>query len=240
MTHRFAMNAALRSYRRRKNLIIYILRHGTTEWNNMHRIQGNSDTVLDDLGREMAVQTGEYFKENGIRFDRVFASPLKRAYETATIVAESEITVDQRLRELDFGRQEGQIVEEMLLDDGVPFKYFRKAPDKYDEAMKTEERGESLTQLCERAADFLRDRIEKGGDYETVLIAGHGALNKALLMHIRGEKDMAAFWGEGLSPNCGAEIVEYDERSGSYSIISSNNVFYDKSLLEQTSSLLKE
>ena len=119
-------------------MIIYILRHGTTEWNNIHRIQGNSDIMLDDLGRKMAVQTGEYIRNSGIHFDKVFSSPLKRAYETAELVGGGDITVDRRLRELDFGRQEGQLVEDMLGDESVPFRFFRPAPEKYDAAMKAE------------------------------------------------------------------------------------------------------
>ena len=220
-------------------MIIYILRHGTTEWNNIHRIQGNSDIMLDDLGRKMAVQTGEYIRNSGIHFDKVFSSPLKRAYETAELVGGGDITVDQRLRELDFGRQEGQLVEDMLGDESVPFRFFRPAPEKYDAAMKAEERGESLTALCERAAEFLKEKIEQA-DYGTVLIAGHGALNKALLMHIRGEKDIAGFWGDGLSRNCGMDIVSYERGTGRYSILSSDNVFYDTSLLAQTTNLLHE
>ena len=126
-------------------MLIYIVRHGTTEWNSEHKIQGRTDIMLDSLGREMARQTGERFKELGITFDRIYSSPLKRAYETARLIADPEyrqdpesteieksdkIIIDKRLRELSFGRQEGQHVESMMLDITVPFRYFKSNPDK--------------------------------------------------------------------------------------------------------------
>ena len=234
-------------------MLIYILRHGTTEWNSLHKIQGRTDILLDDLGREMARQTGERLKERGIRFDKVYSSPLKRAYETAVLAAcvenpEEDIITDKRLRELSFGRQEGQKVEGMMYDVSVPFRYFKSAPDKYDELTIHDSDTESLTTLCERAAEFLTEKVERAVDFDgaaseetaerTILISGHGALNKALLMHIRGNAPMPDFWGDGLQPNCGIDIVRYDETSGKYEILKSNKTYYDENLKNRITQLL--
>lgn len=225
---------------------IYILRHGTTEWNSLHKIQGRTDILLDDLGREMARETGIRLAEKGVHFDRIYSSPLKRAYETACLVAgvkdeEAEIIIkDKRLRELSFGRQEGQKVEAMMYDVSVPFRFFKSEPDKYDELTIRDSDTESLTTLCERAADFLKEVVEESdhASEETILISGHGALNKALLMHMRGNVPMPEFWGDGLQPNCGIDIVRYDETDKTYEVLKSNRTYYDDSLKAKITQLL--
>ena len=229
-------------------MLIYLLRHGTTEWNAVHKIQGDTDTSLDDIGQEMARQTGLWFEDQGITFDKVFSSPLKRAYNTAKLASGSEdIVVDERLRELGFGNMEGLVVEDMLeKDKEFPFVYFKTKPDIYDEKVKNDSDAESLTQLCERTADFLQDQVEPLAKQDwspdekikTVLISAHGACNKGLLMHMRGEKDMAKFWGEGLQPNCAFDVIEYDESLGTYRILSANNTHYDDSLTANLTKLL--
>lgn len=241
-------------------MIIYILRHGTTEWNSLHKIQGRTDILLDDLGREMARQTGERLRLSGVCFDKIYSSPLKRAYETAKLAAGFEgeayveggasenIIIDKRLRELGFGRQEGQKVEAMMYDVSVPFRYFKSAPDKYDELTIRDSDTESLTTLCERAAEFLKEVLEDSSDAvdesvttgreRTILISGHGALNKALLMHIRGNVPMHEFWGEGLQPNCGIDIVRFDETEKKYEILKSNQTYYDDKLKAKITQLL--
>ncbi|WP_022880718.1 histidine phosphatase family protein [Gryllotalpicola ginsengisoli] len=64
---------------------ISLVRHGQTDWNRDKRIQGRSDIPLNDTGRAQARETGRALK--GRRFDGVYASPLRRAFETAQIIA---------------------------------------------------------------------------------------------------------------------------------------------------------
>ena len=65
-------------------MIVYIVRHGETDWNRVRRVQGHTDIELNDYGRKLAEETAEGMKE--IRLDLCFTSPLKRAKETALIV----------------------------------------------------------------------------------------------------------------------------------------------------------
>jgi uncharacterized phosphatase len=65
--------------------LIYLVRHGETDWNREHRIQGSTDIALNDTGREQAATTGELLSSR--RWDAVYASPLSRAYETGEIIA---------------------------------------------------------------------------------------------------------------------------------------------------------
>lgn len=63
----------------------FLVRHGETEWNRVHRIQGSSDIPLNDTGRAQALKVGGVLSRH--RFDLIVASPLSRAMETATIIA---------------------------------------------------------------------------------------------------------------------------------------------------------
>ena len=225
---------------------IYLLRHGTTAWNAAHRIQGNVDTELDPVGLEMARITGERFWELGIRFDLVFSSPLSRAYRTAELVSgagEERIITDSRLKELNFGAQEGKIVEEMTVDPSVPFRFFKTDPPEYDRLVrerKDELKAESLTELCERTAAFLKERIEAAPveGVSRILISAHGACNKALLMHIRGDGDLGNFWLSGLQPNCGVDLIDYDPQGKTWQIRESNCIYYPEDLRDRFRSLL--
>ena len=68
--------------------MIYFVRHGQTNVNNLKKIQGRCDNLLNDTGRKQAKQTGLFLKNNNITFDLIYSSPLTRAYETACIIKE--------------------------------------------------------------------------------------------------------------------------------------------------------
>ena len=65
-------------------MILYIVRHGETEWNKMHKVQGRTDILLNDYGRRLAEETAEGMRK--IPIDLGFTSPLLRAKETAQII----------------------------------------------------------------------------------------------------------------------------------------------------------
>ena len=64
--------------------MLYIMRHGKTEWNELHKLQGRTDIPLNEEGRKMAEQAREKYKD--VSFDICYCSPLIRARETAEIV----------------------------------------------------------------------------------------------------------------------------------------------------------
>ena len=187
---------------------IYIIRHGRTVWNEKKLLQGSRDIELNEEGREVAKQLGETLKD--IKIDRIYSSPLKRAYETAQLISggrEIEIVTDNRLRELNFGENEGKSVLEIREDETNPFRYFFSQPELYF-APKD---GETLEALCKRAREFMEDMIEPHKDeMERVMIVAHGALNKALLCHAK-QHGIEEFWSGGLQKNCSATILKLDD-----------------------------
>ena len=101
---------------------LYIVRHGETLWNREKRLQGREDIELSEKGREVARLTGEALMNT--RIDKIFSSPLKRAYETACLIRNGrdiEIETDDRLRELSFGHFEGQNFSELIKDESLTF-----------------------------------------------------------------------------------------------------------------------
>lgn len=88
--------------------MLYIVRHGQTELNNAHALQGRSDHPLNETGIRQAQEAARQIAERGIRFARVYSSPLKRAIQTAQIMApDVPLVIDERLIEMDYGPYEG-------------------------------------------------------------------------------------------------------------------------------------
>ena len=93
---------------------IVLVRHGETDWNREHRFQGHADTPLNAAGRRQAVELAELLR--GERFAAVYTSPLRRAAETASIVAARlglQALELEALREIDVGDWQGLTVEEV-------------------------------------------------------------------------------------------------------------------------------
>lgn len=176
--------------------MLYIIRHGRTDWNEKHKIQGQTDIPLNDDGRKMAAEAHDEYKD--IHFDVCYCSPLVRAVETADILLKDRdipIFYDDRLKEMNFGIYEG--VEHCLHIPGCPLIALFKDPENYHGV----EGGETLEDLFARTGSFLKEVVypllEEGKD---VLIVGHGAMNSCITCQIRNNP-VKDFWAEGIE-NC--------------------------------------
>lgn len=200
---------------------LFIVRHGETLWNKERRLQGNTDISLSDAGRELAVKTGEALRET--HFDKIYSSPLSRAYETACLIrGERNIDIirDNRLCEVCFGNLEGQNIDEMEKDPESHFQHFFDAPERY----VPDEAGESLEHLCKRTADFMEQVIMPQADkLERVMIVGHGAMNKSIMCFIK-KHGIDKFWSGGLQKNCNVIISEYSQ--GEFTVLDEEKIYY--------------
>lgn len=200
---------------------IFIVRHGKTKWNEEKRLQGSVDIELNQEGRDLAVITGQALKD--VSFDRVYSSPLGRAFETACLISGREtndIIQDERLRELNFGVNEGRKAEEIEKEKDNPFNNFFSSPKDYF----APEGGESLADIIERTKEFMVEVIEpQKNELGRVMIVGHGAMNKAIMCHVlnHGQKE---FWSGGLQKNCGIIVLKLD--NDGYHLIDENRVYY--------------
>jgi uncharacterized phosphatase len=94
---------------------LYLVRHGETDWNRQRRIQGSTDIPLNPTGRAQAETTGVLLARR--HWDGIFASPLSRAFETASIIAASvglgEPGALEAIVERNYGEAEGLNWEEI-------------------------------------------------------------------------------------------------------------------------------
>lgn len=176
--------------------MLYIMRHGKTDWNARYKLQGNTDIPLNEEGREMARAAALEYKD--VHFDVCYCSPLIRAQETARILLDGRdvpIITDERLREISFGPYEG--VERVFEHPESPVYNFFKDMTHYIPP----EGAESFEQLYGRAQSFLDEiaypLVSEGRD---VLIVAHGALNSAIIGRVKSIP-LSDFWRMGI-PNC--------------------------------------
>ena len=199
---------------------IYIVRHGETVWNEKRLLQGSEDIELNSKGRELAGITGRNLEN--VHFDKIYSSPLIRAYDTANLIRGHRnipIIRDERLRELSFGVNEGKSSMKIREDENNPFHHFFSRPELY----VAPEGGETLEHICERAKDFLEEVIEPQADnVERVMLVAHGALNKALMCHIQNH-GISEYWSGGLQTNCSVIIVRLDNEG--YHVLEESKVF---------------
>ena len=176
--------------------MLYIIRHGRTDWNDLHKLQGRTDVPLNDEGRRMAENAREEYRN--IHFDICFSSPLVRARETAEILLRGRnvpILTDDRLMEMSFGSYEG--IENSFQIPDCPINEFF-TPEAYNSPPGG---AESLDDLFSRTGEFLCERVDpllkEGKD---VLIVGHGAMNSSIVCRVR-QLPRAQFWSAGIE-NC--------------------------------------
>ncbi len=111
---------------------ILLVRHGQTEWNQQHRIQGNQDSALTTLGRKQALKTRQSLEH--IKLQQAYVSPLKRARDTAEIILKGgplEACVLNDLREIALGPWEGKTRQETILTHPVEHDNFWYNPDAF-------------------------------------------------------------------------------------------------------------
>lgn len=150
---------------------IYLLRHGETDWNKKRLLQGHTDTLLNEKGRQQVEDAARKLADLSLCMDVIVASPLQRARESAQIAArvlgypQEKIVVEELLIERGFGEGEGMLLAKMK----------EKYPDRDCPGMESKE------ELIRRAGRALQTITERFSDAERILLAAHGAILFALL-----------------------------------------------------------
>ena len=174
--------------------MLYIMRHGRTDWNDAHRLQGRTDIPLNAEGVRMAERAREECA--AVHFDVCFCSPLTRARQTAEILLRGRnvpIIIDERLVEMSFGVCEGSSVD----DPENPIRTLFTSPESYVPV----EGGESLEELFARTGQFFDEKVQpllsQGKD---VVIVGHGTMDSSVVCRVKG-LPASSFWSAGIE-NC--------------------------------------
>ena len=166
--------------------ILYFVRHGETDWNAEHRLQGQHDVPLNAIGRAQAAHCGEVLRDLFERdgrdpdaFDYV-ASPLGRARETMELIRSGlgldvrRYRTDARLAELSFGHWEGFTFAELKARDPETLALAAREQDKWSFVPPG---GESYAQLLVRVKAW-----HATVDRDTV-VAAHGGVARTLVVH---------------------------------------------------------
>ena len=176
--------------------MLYIIRHGKTDWNLKHKLQGRTDIPLNEEGRAMARKAHDEYIN--VHIDKCYCSPLIRARETAELLLEGRdipIIPDDRLSEMAFGIFEGK--ENSFDDKDCPINELFFSPQTY---VAKEGWGESLDELFARTGSFLKEILPEVESGKDILIVGHGAMNSSIITQVR-QKPVSEFWSEGIE-NC--------------------------------------
>lgn len=161
---------------------LYVIRHGQSEANIAPMHSGQTAVPLTESGRRDARHAGELL--SGISFDRIYASDLLRARETAELaLPEAEIELLPLLREIDVGVLGGRFFDDCLAEYGSSYE---------ENKAKTDFRpygGESLHELFARATAFVE--LLRGLPYERVCAFSHAGFLSMLLSAAVGAEPTA-------------------------------------------------
>lgn len=185
---------------------IYITRHGETQWNSEKRMQGRKNSSLTPKG----IKDAEKLKERlaSVDFQRIYASPLGRAIETAEIIkGERNLPVEKApdFMEMDFGQWEGRNVEEIEEVYGQKYRNFWHAPEKYEPMG-----GESFPELFERIDRGLKGLVENEGNEDVILLVAHAVVIKSIYALVKN-LPMEEFWNPPFMHGTNLTILEIKE-----------------------------
>jgi broad specificity phosphatase PhoE len=163
-------------------LTLLLTRHGSTPRSDPEQHLGQRiDLELSAAGRAAAEALGR--RLDGVELARVISSPLRRARETAQLVVPgAALELDDRLKEMDYGRWEGLTYEEILVRDGDARRIWEADP-----ASLACPDGESGSDVARRVRSWLEELIEwasadgDGAVDRRVLAVGHSTTNRVLL-----------------------------------------------------------
>jgi len=166
---------------------IILVRHGETEWNAGEIYRGRADIGLDEVGIKQAELLSEYLSD--LKLEAIYSSPLRRALDTASIIAryqEVGVQVTDGLIDFDYGEWQGLSEQEVkklypaLHNEWHNNPHLVKMPA-----------GESLSDVRERTGGVVNGVISK---YKgRVVLVSHRVVNKVLICSLLG-LESSHFW----------------------------------------------
>jgi broad specificity phosphatase PhoE len=161
---------------------LIIVRHGESEWNRIHRYQGQLDAPLSDLGLRQAEALAQRLKAE--QLDHIYTSTLQRAALTAKAIAAYHPHVpfgtDDALLEIHHGEWQGKFADEILAQYADGLQEWRQHPTRSQMPG-----GESFSNVLKRTLDFKEQLCQRHGD-ETILISTHDVVVKILVADALG------------------------------------------------------
>lgn len=174
--------------------MIYFVRHGLSEANIKKVFAGQeSDSPLVTKGKKQAKSTAKEIIKKNIKISKIISSPLKRAYETAQIIAQeigfnkTDITIDNRVVEYDMGNL-----------SGTPWHTITSA------VLTNAEGAEDSKVFYDRVYGCIKELSQLPGN---ILLVSHGGVGR-MLETIKENKDISLFYDVPIYPN--GSIIKID------------------------------
>jgi probable phosphoglycerate mutase len=180
-----------------------IVRHGETAWNAEHRVQGQLDIPLNEIGLRQAQAVGRVLGAE--RFDAIYSSDLSRALQTAQPTASAlgmKVRSEKDLRERHYGIFERMTYAEVKLKHAAEYARFAARDPEFGFVS-----GESLKDFSTRSIAIV-SRLAKQHEGQDILVFTHGGVLDELYRHIQ-ELPVSVPRDFGI-PNAGLNRVEFE------------------------------
>lgn len=194
---------------------IVLVRHGQTEWNRIERFRGRIDIELNATGLDQVRKTADRIQKTW-KPDAIYTSPLKRAFQTASAIAElthNQVESANELIDINYGEWQGLTPEEARL----------RWPDQVEAWYQHPEQafipgGENLSQVQTRAMALIHSVSNVNSD-KTFVLVSHTVVNRLILLGILG-LGIDHFWRLRQEP-CAINII--DVIDGKYTLVGMND-----------------
>lgn len=154
---------------------LLLVRHGQSEWNASHRLQGQADISLSEHGRHQADTLRPVIET--AKPCRAISSDLERVRETACRIGAQNPSFTERLREIDVGEWTGRAIEDIQASDPDGYLGWRAGT-------QTPPGGESWDMFADRVCAAITD--EQANPCENLLVVCHGGVIRAILQRFLG------------------------------------------------------
>jgi len=189
-------------------MLLYMIRHGETGWNQQKRYFGVADIKLNPVGIRQAKRLSLKFKK--MRIDCVYSSDSKRASDFAELAFPGRmINKTPGLREMNFGVFEGKTHTQLM--DAYPDIYSNWLKDSYNFHIPG---GEKLQSFRNRVLKAMGSIIRKNRG-NTVAVVTHGGPIRIILNNICGSGNI-----HGVMPKiAGVNIIKYTKGKASFVLL---------------------
>ena len=184
---------------------IILVRHAQSEGNAQGLYSGITDDNLTDLGKKQADQVAKYLAATLTKVEKVYSSPLVRAFDTAKLISKylllAEPELDNRLAEIDLGVWEGQPAQALEASNSDLIEKWKEDP------FEVEVPGaEKVNSVKSRIFEFCEEVSKMG--LSRIVVVSHATVIHSLLIPLLG-REGKEFWSIRID-NAGISIIEWD------------------------------